>query len=212
MGIIMNIVDQRYLDGTNRYCTEPCLLSILDLGHPAPYSTADMERLRSRLKSVLPGLRQGRSLIGVVGEDMLDSDDDASCDGLQLARLIQGVAIELHRLAGDEVMIGFVGRVPKMAGRYRLILPFRCGTVANASLTLALGLISALLEGRDFGLNDGLDALRRVATGTPQDDVSAGAKGSTPALPSPLRVDAVAARALANRAFNARPRSTRIAA
>ena len=43
-------------------------------------------------------------------------------------------------------MVGFVGKVPKMQGRYRLILPFRCGTVANAALSLAISLIDALLR------------------------------------------------------------------
>ena len=154
----MNIIDQRYLDGANRYCTEPCLLSILDLGHPAPYSASDMQRLRTRLKTALPGLRQGRSLIGVVGDDV-----DAPGRGLQLARLIQSVAIELHRLTGDEVMMGFVGPVPKMPGRYRLILPFRCGTVANAALKLATELVAALLDGREYSLADGLTELRGIA-------------------------------------------------
>ncbi|WBS05093.1 hypothetical protein OU994_12835 [Pseudoduganella sp. SL102] len=154
----MKIIDQRYLDGANRYCTEPCLLSILDLGHPAPYSASDMQQLRARLKTVLPGLRQGRSLIGVVGDDV-----DAPGRGLQLARLIQSVAIELHRLTGDEVMMGFVGGVPKMPGRYRLILPFRCGTVANAALKLATELVAALLAGQPYPLADGLAELRGIA-------------------------------------------------
>jgi hypothetical protein len=154
----MKLVDQRYLDGANRYCTEPCLLSILDLGHPAPYAASDLQRLRERLRQVLPGLRQGRSLIGVVGDDV-----DAPCRGLQLARLIQGVTIELHRLTGDEVLMGFVGRVPKMASRYRLILPFRCGTVANAALQLAISLVGALLRGAAFALDEGLAELRGIA-------------------------------------------------
>jgi hypothetical protein len=154
----MNIIDQRYLDGANRYCTEPCLLSILDLGHPAPFSASDMQHLRARLKTTLPGLRQGRSLIGVVGDDV-----DAPERGLQLAHVIQSVAIELHRLTGDEVMMGFVGRVPKMPGRYRLILPFRCGTVANAALKLATELVAALLAGKEYPLADGLTELRGVA-------------------------------------------------
>ena len=154
----MKIIDQRYLDGANRYCTEPCLLSILDLGHPTPYSASDMQRLRAQLKTVLPGLRQGRSLIGVVNDDV-----DAPGRGLQLARLIQSVAIELHRLTGDEVMMGFVGRVPKMPGRYRLILPFRCGTVANAALKLATQLVGALLAGQDYPLAEGLTELRGIA-------------------------------------------------
>ncbi|HEX8604728.1 MAG TPA: hypothetical protein VF774_18925 [Pseudoduganella sp.] len=154
----MKIIDQRYLDGANRYCTEPCLLSILDLGHPTPYSASDMQNLRTRLKMALPGLRQGRSLIGVVGDDV-----DAPGRGLQLARLIQSVAIELHRLTGDEVMMGFVGGVPKMPGRYRLILPFRCGTVANAALALAIRLVDGLLAGDTFPLTEGLDELRGIA-------------------------------------------------
>lgn len=152
----MKIVDQRYLADRNRYCTEPCLLAILDLDHPV--TAADMQRLRARLKTALPGLRQGRSLIGVVGEDA-----DTTDTGLQLARLIQSVAIELHRLTGDDVMVGFVGRVPKMADRYRLILPFRCGTVAHAALTLAIDLVDALLDGRDCALDEGLAELRRIA-------------------------------------------------
>jgi len=154
----MQIVDQRYLSGSNRYCTEPCLLSILDLGHPAPYTAADMQRLRYRLRQVLPGLRQGRSLIGVVGDSA-----EAPCEGLQLAHLIQSVAIELHRLTGDDVMVGFVGRVPKMAGRYRMILPFRCGTVAHAALTLAIDLVATLLAGDDFQLDERLAELRGIA-------------------------------------------------
>ncbi len=154
----MKIVDQRYLDGANRYCTEPCLLSILDLGNPPPFSGSDMLQLRSRLKRVLPGLRQGRSLIGVVG-----ADADAPGRGLQLARLVQSVAIELHRLTGDEVLMGFVGRVPKMAGRYRMILPFRCGTVANAALQLAIALVGTLLKSDDFALEAGLAELRGIA-------------------------------------------------
>jgi hypothetical protein len=156
--VTMKIIDQRYLDGANRYCSEPCLLSILDLGHPAPYSASDLQQLRSRLKTALPGLRQGRSLIGVVGDDV-----DAPGRGLTLARMIQSVAIELHRLTGDEVMMGFVGRVPKMPGRYRLILPFRCGTVANAALKLATKLVGALVAGRSFALADGLNELRGIA-------------------------------------------------
>lgn len=154
----MKIIDQRYLDGANRYCTEPCLLSILDLGHPTPFSASDMQNLRMRLKNALPGLRQGRSLIGVVGDDV-----DAPGRGLQLARLIQSVAIELHRLTGDEVMMGFVGGVPKMPGRYRLILPFRCGTVAHAALVLAIRLVDGLLARGEFALDEGLAELRGIA-------------------------------------------------
>lgn len=164
----MKIVDQRYLGSANRYSTEPCLLSILDLGHPAPACAATMAQLRDRLAKVLPGLRRGRSLIGIVGDEVVPEEPDAPCQGLQLARLIQSVAIELHRLTGDEVMVGFVGGVPKMDGRYRLILPFRCGTVANAALTLSIALIDALLKDESFDLEAGLAQLREIAAnGTP---------------------------------------------
>lgn len=159
----MKIVDQRYLDSANRYCSEPCLLSILDFGHPAPFTAADMRHLRERLSSALPGLRRGRSLIGIVGDDV-----DEPCQRLLMARLIQSVAIELHRLTGDDVMVGFVGRVPKMEGRYRLILPFRCGTVANAALQLATAIVAALLAGEEFDLEAPLQELRGIAAaGTP---------------------------------------------
>ncbi len=154
----MKIVDQRYLDSANRYCTEPCLLSILDFGHPAPFTAADMRQLRERLSRALPGMRRGRSLIGIVGDDV-----DEPCQGLLMARLIQGVAIELHRLTGDDVMVGFVGRVPKMAGRYRMILPMRDGGLANAALQLATQLVAALLAGQAFDLEAPLAELRAMA-------------------------------------------------
>jgi hypothetical protein len=155
----MNIVDQRYLSGPNRYCSEPCLLSILDLGQPT--SEDDLHTLKAGLARALPGLRRGRSLIGVIGEDA----DDRSTS-LRLARLIQSVAIELHRLTGDDVMVGFVGRVPRTEHRYRLILPFRSGEVANTALALALDLVSSILGGHDFDLKAGIARLQRVATGS----------------------------------------------
>jgi len=165
----MQIIDQRYLDSANRYSTEPCLLSILDLGEATPACPATMEELRERLAKVLPGLRRGRSLIGIVGDEAVPEEPDSPCQGIQLARLIQSVAIELHRLTGDEVMVGFVGRVPKMHDRYRLILPFRCGTVANAALSLAIALIDALLRDEGFDLEAGLAELRTIAAANQPD-------------------------------------------
>ena len=167
----MKLIDQRYLDGSNRWCTQPCLLSILDLEQA---TEADVERVRTALKTVLPGLRQGRSLIGVVGDDA-----DAPSPGLQLARLLQSVAIELHRLTGDDVMVGFVGRVPKMEHRYRLILPFRCGTVANAALSLATDLVAALIADAPFPFDERLADLRRIA-----------AAGMPPTPPATIRIAA----------------------
>ncbi|UGQ48131.1 cyanophycin synthetase family protein [Massilia endophytica] len=160
----MNLIDQRYLSGPNRYCSEPCLLSILDLGHP--YTEDDLQTLSAGLARTLPGLRRGRSLIGVIGDDA----DERSVD-LRLARLIQSVAIELHRLTGDEVMVGFVGRVPRTEHRYRLILPFRCGEVANVALKLALDLVSSLLAGLDFDLKTGLARLQRLASSGAKDTI-----------------------------------------
>jgi hypothetical protein len=153
----MNIVDQRYLSGSNRYCSEPCLLSILDLGHST--TEDELHTLKAGLARALPGLRRGRSLIGVIGDDA----DDRSTS-LRLARLIQSVAIELHRLTGDDVMVGFVGRVPRADNRYRLILPFRNGEVANAALALALDLVSAILAGLEIDLQSASNKLQAIAS------------------------------------------------
>lgn len=157
IAIAMNIVDQRYLSGSNRYCSEPCLLSILELDHSP--TEDELHTLKAGLARALPGLRRGRSLIGVIGDDA----DDRSTS-LRLARLVQSVAIELHRLTGDDVMVGFVGRVPRAGNRYRLILPFRSGEVANAALALALDLVSAILAEQEIDLQAGIGQLQAIAS------------------------------------------------
>jgi hypothetical protein len=64
----MKIVDQRYLDSANRYSTEPCLLSILDLGHPAPACAAipikPHAAQRTRVVRAFSRRRSQRTLFG----------------------------------------------------------------------------------------------------------------------------------------------------
>jgi hypothetical protein len=142
----MKIIDQRYLESGNRYSTEPCLLSILEL---EPITPEETESLQARLYEILPGLRR---LQGVVGK---------RADAMpRVVELVQQTAIELRRLALNDVVIGFIGVVPGMQGRYRLVQPSQA---AAPSLAVATQLLSALLDGRSYNLKAGLAHLRALA-------------------------------------------------
>ncbi|MRW89332.1 hypothetical protein GJ699_04990 [Duganella sp. FT80W] len=145
----MKIIDQRYLDSGNRYSTQPCLLSILEIGTVSDQATL---RLQKRLDAILPGLRRLRGLVGKRADQVP-----------AVVELVQQTAIELRRLALNEVTLGFVGVVPRMAGRYRLVLPYSAESAAAPSVALATQLVDALLAGRAFNLKAGLARLRALA-------------------------------------------------
>ena len=145
----MKIIDQRYLDSDNRYSTQPCLLSILELDPVTPEAT---EKLQERLYAALPGLSRFRGLVGKRADEVP-----------AIVELVQQAAIELRRLALNEVTIGFVGVVPRMQGRYRLVLPYTVQTAAAPALAMATQMVSALLAGRSFNVKAGLARLRALA-------------------------------------------------
>ncbi|NVD72822.1 hypothetical protein HUX88_20075 [Duganella sp. BJB1802] len=147
----MRIIDQRYLASGNRYSSQPCLLGILELDREPP-TPAAMKALERRLLAALPGLRRQRGLVG------------KRCDDLPpLVPLVQQVALELRRLACNEVTLGFVGVVPRMRDRYRLVLPYSAKGAAAPALSMATQLVDALLAGRSFNLKAGLSRLRALA-------------------------------------------------
>jgi hypothetical protein len=142
----MKIIDQRYLESGNRYSTEPCLLSILEL---SPVTPEAAETLEARLYRTLPGLHRLRGVVGKRADAVP-----------RVVELVQQAAIELRRLALNDVVIGFVGVVPGMQGRYRLVLP---ADAAAPALATATQLVSALLDGRPYNLKAGLARLRALA-------------------------------------------------
>ena len=147
----MKIIDQRYLDSDNRYSTQPCLLSILELedDHANPAAEADLDQ---RLMAALPGLREQRGLVGM-----------RCAEVPHVVEVVQQVAIELRRLALNEGTVGFVGVVPRRKGRYRLVLPYSAKGAAAPALALATQLVDALLHGRSFNLKAGLARLRALS-------------------------------------------------
>jgi hypothetical protein len=147
----MKIIDQRYLESHNRYSTQPCLLSILEL---EPVEPEILAQAQERLYAALPGLSRLRGLVG------RRADAEAVPPEVEL---VQQTAIELRRLALNEVTVGFVGVVPRMAGRYRLVLPYSAENAAAPALAMATQLVSAMLAGRSYNVKAGLARLRALA-------------------------------------------------
>jgi hypothetical protein len=148
----MRITDQRYLDEDNRYSTQPCLLSILELDDDAAATPAAEAALDRRLQAALPGLRDQRGLVGM-----------RCAEVPHIVEVVQQVAIELRRLALNEVTVGFIGVVPRMRGRYRLVLPYSAKNAAAPALALATQLVDALRQGRSFNLKACLARLRALS-------------------------------------------------
>ena len=147
----MRIIDQRYLSSDNRYSTQPCLLSILEVDD-ASATPAALASLDRRLLAMLPGVRSQAGLVGMRGDDVP-----------QIVRVVQQVALELRRLALNEVTVGFVGVVPRMQGRYRLVLPYaakNAAAPARKALTICVAMRSA---GRAFNLPAAVARLRALA-------------------------------------------------
>ena len=147
----MRIIDQRYLSSDNRYSTQPCLLSILEVDD-ASATPAALASLDRRLLAMLPGVRSQAGLVGMRGDDVP-----------QIVRVVQQVALELRRLALNEVTVGFVGVVPRMQGRYRLVLPYAAKNAAAPALRIATQMVSALRAGRAFNLPAAVARLRALA-------------------------------------------------
>lgn len=163
----MRIVDQRHLHEDNRYASQPCLLSILELDEAASIPPAALASLHQRLLAALPGLKRLRGMVGRRGTTSAvgvhgGTLSSVPCGVPYLARLTQQVAIELQHLADGELVIGFIAPVPKMTGRYRLVLPYRTHDVATRSMALATSLLDALLFGRSFDLEEGLRRLCKL--------------------------------------------------
>jgi hypothetical protein len=147
--LLMKIIDQRYLDSGNRYSTQPCLLSILELDAVSDEAT---EKLQERLYAALPGLVRLRGLVGKRADAVP-----------AVVELVQQTALELRRLALNEVTVGFVDVVPRMQGRYRMVLPYSAKSAAAPSLKMATQLVNAMLAGRSYNVKAGLARLRALA-------------------------------------------------
>jgi hypothetical protein len=141
----MRIIEQRYIDSHNRYSNQPCLLSILDLDGAEAASPSEVSTITARLKGMLKGLPQLDPLINTIGP--VSDEGQSPSHSFKMARLIQAVTLELQRLAGSELMVGFVGALPHMPGRFRLVLPYRMGKVAAAAVKAALQLVDAVRAG-----------------------------------------------------------------
>lgn len=152
----MKITDQRFISGQNRYSNHPCLLSILELDDAAA-SPADVRATAAKLKGMLGNLPRLERLINVIGPVGAEA---APAGHFQLARLIQAVALELQRMAGSDVMVGFIGALPRMPGRYRLVLPYRMGKIAAAAVKAALEVVNAARAGRSVDLAAVMSQLR----------------------------------------------------
>ncbi|TFW31164.1 cyanophycin synthetase [Duganella callida] len=157
----MNIVEQRVLRGPNLYSSQPCLLTVIDLGELREVSTSAVDGLNDRLLSLLPSLYDHRCSVGKYAGFV-----QALKEGTNLAHLVEHMAIALQCAAGTSVSVGRTHEVANAPGRYRVVCGYELEDVGVDAVELAVQLARGLAA-RDADveqrLMDGLASLRELA-------------------------------------------------
>jgi len=95
----MQIIDSHYLYGPNIYTDKTAFWTILDLGKIAEHHTTQLgPEFSDTLLDLLPGLHSHNLEAEQAFAELLKNGE-----GLHLGRVIEGIAIELERLAGHDV-------------------------------------------------------------------------------------------------------------
>jgi cyanophycin synthetase len=157
----MNIVEQRVLRGPNLYSSQPCVLTVLDLGDLRDVSTSDVAGLSERLLAMLPSLYDHRCSIGQYAGFV-----HALKDGTNLAHVVEHLAIALQCQAGNSVSVGRTHAAQEAPGHYRVVCAYELEDVGveavELAVTLARGL--ALRDAHvEAQLAEGVEALRELA-------------------------------------------------
>ncbi|SHN06447.1 cyanophycin synthetase [Duganella sacchari] len=157
----MNIIEQRVLRGPNLYSSQPCVLTVLDLGELQHVSTASVPGLNDRLLAMLPSLYDHRGPVGKYAGFV-----QSLKEGTSLAHLTEHLAITLQCLAGTPVNLGRTHEVADVPGRYRVVCAYELEQVAVDAVELAVALAHGLATGDhavEQKLNEGLAELRDLA-------------------------------------------------
>ncbi|MGI9952560.1 cyanophycin synthetase [Moorellaceae bacterium AZ2] len=140
----MEIKGLRALEGPNIFCLRPVLVARLDLKDLAGVKTSSLPGFVERLLTVLPGLGEHYCSRGYPG-----GFRERLQQGTYLGHVVEHVALELLWVAGEDVSYGKT-RTTSHPREVEIVIEYNCRQVAEEALHLAVDLVSAVLEGRDY--------------------------------------------------------------
>ncbi|GFN21745.1 cyanophycin synthetase [Thermanaeromonas sp. C210] len=143
----MEIKGLRALEGPNIFCLRPVLVARVDLKDVAGVKTSSLPGFAERLLAALPGLGEHYCSRGYPG-----GFRERLYEGTYLGHVVEHVALELLWLAGEDVSYGKT-RTTSHPREVEIVIEYECRPAAEAALHLAVELVSAFLEGRDYDLD-----------------------------------------------------------
>ncbi|MDS1030295.1 cyanophycin synthetase [Bacillota bacterium LX-D] len=152
----MEIKSMRAIEGKNMYCLHPVIVLQLDLGKYSDCYTNELQQFTEGLLKIVPTLREHYCSRGRPGGFV-----ERLREGTLLGHVVEHVALELQYLVGSKVVYGQT-RLLKEPGLYQIVLEYEVKEVGFLAIKLALGIVDAVLNGRTWKLEDGLNKLNKV--------------------------------------------------
>jgi cyanophycin synthetase len=145
------------LPGRSVWSSRPVTRLDLSAGSLDALTSADVPGLMVRLVSAFPGLRDHACPPGCPGGFV-----EQLVAGTSAAHVVEHVAIELQRLAGDDVRHG-VTIACEDADRHVVVVEHAHAAVGRAAVECARALVGAAFDGRALRVRGALRALRAAA-------------------------------------------------
>jgi cyanophycin synthetase len=153
----MRVDKIRTLAGPNIYTHRPVLLMTLSLEELTDKESYEIPGFVDRLLKLLPGLEEHRC-----SRERRGGFVERLHEGTYFAHTVEHVALELSGLAGVPASFGRA-RYAGQPGVYFVVVEYRAEQAMRCLLNVAVELVSALVAGDPFPLEEKLQEARRIA-------------------------------------------------
>src|SRR4051794_20444636 len=152
----MKILNIRTIPGPNVYSHQPVLVMKLDLEDLAYRESYEVPGFNERLLATLPGVTQHYCALGHPGGFV-----ERLNGGTWFGHIVEHVALELTDAAGISVNRGKTLEADA-PGTFLVAVTYKSAPGMRSLLRVAVDLVQALVDGREYPLNEKIDEVRRV--------------------------------------------------
>lgn len=156
----MRIINIRAIPGPNVHHHKPVMIMSLQLGSLDGLTSADVPEFNSRLLGLLPGLREHHCSVGKPGGFV-----ERLYEGTYFGHVTEHVALDLASQLGSRATHGKTRSAGK-PGLYDVIVRYHNEAVMRYLLPVAVDLVTALADGRDFDIERPLAEGRSILEAT----------------------------------------------
>ncbi len=156
----MDIVSSHAYQGRSIYSHKPVVKIVVDLGIYDDIPTSELPGFSNGLTNLLPGLMKHQCSTGYAG-----GFAERLKEGTYLAHVIEHVALELQSMLGYDLSYG-KARKASEKGHYNIIYAYRNEFAGLESGKLAVELITALLDGKRFSVEERIEQIKKLCAET----------------------------------------------